>query len=356
MTDNLRPPPDLPAWVPPAVRLYLDHTAGGASLRAIARRTGVHASTVLRQVRRFESRRDDPLVDGALGRLQQTPQAGCAPRPDPAEESAMSVPRRPPALPPVPAAGGPPGDAALLAEARRLLPLLAAPDCLLAVAPDMDRAVVLREAAGGSERLAVLDRTVAEAFALRDWILCERPGRVSRYRLSPEGRGMLRKLGVAPAKPARAPASGDDAEGRFRPKPESPVAVLARRRDPNGRPFLTAEQIAAAERLREDHEVAQLTKGTAPDWPRLLAAGRQGNTPALVGPAAARARFEAALAELGPGLGDVAVRCCCWLEGVESAEQALGWSARSGKIVLRIALDRLARHYAAQGDAGKLIG
>ena len=60
--------------------------------------------------------------------------------------------------------------------------------------------------------------------------------------------------------------------------------------------------------------------------------------------------------DLGPGLGDMALRCCCFLEGLETAEKRMGWSARSGKIVLRIALQRLRRHYQALGDAGGMIG
>ena len=32
----------------------------------MARKTGVHPSTVLRQVRRYETRRDDPVIDEAL--------------------------------------------------------------------------------------------------------------------------------------------------------------------------------------------------------------------------------------------------------------------------------------------------
>ena len=59
----------LPSWLPSAVRLYLDHTEDGQSLRALARREGCHASTVMRHVRRYENRRDDPLMDAALAAL-----------------------------------------------------------------------------------------------------------------------------------------------------------------------------------------------------------------------------------------------------------------------------------------------
>lgn len=354
MTANLVHPESLPDWVPAAVRLYLDHTAGGHSLREIARREGVHASTVLRQVRRFESRRDDPLVDCALGRLQQAPSA-VVPDPACAQDPEMSPNVRAPALP----FGTAPGDGALLTEARRLLPLLAGPDVVLVVASDMDRAVVLRDGPGGSERLAVLDRPVAEAFALRDWIVCRKAGRVAQYVLTPEGRGMLRKLDPSPTRP-RAADRDEDAEGRFRPPPESPVALLARRRDPDGRPFLPPRLVAAAERLSEDFEIAQIEPRATQDWERVLTGAIDGGSTAApipgATPAAARARVLAALADLGPGLGDVALRCCCWQEGVETAERRLGWAARSGKIVLRIALERLARHYAAQGEAAKMIG
>ena len=65
----------------------------------------------------------------------------------------------------------------------------------------------------------------------------------------------------------------------------------------------------------------------------------------------------AALRELGPGMGDMCLRVCCFLEGIEMTERRLGWSARSGKIVLRLALQRLERHYREiYGTGSPLIG
>jgi len=83
------------------------------------------------------------------------------------------------------------------------------------------------------------------------------------------------------------------------------------------------------------------------------------DAPALASPAAqaARDRLCDAIRFLGDGLGDIALRCCCLLEGLEISEKELGWSARSGKIVLRIALERLDQHYAdTQGKFGPMIG
>ena len=58
------------------------------------------------------------------------------------------------------------------------------------------------------------------------------------------------------------------------------------------------------------------------------------------------------LDDLGVGLAEVAVRCCCFDQGLEKTDQITGWSARSGKIVLRIALQRLKRYYDKLNGAG----
>ena len=341
----------LPGWVPAAARLYLTHTDDGRSLRDIAREKGVHASTVMRQVRRFEHRRDDPLVERALGRLRHA--AGAPLDPECKESRDMTLHIR--------AATRDSSELLdedrLNTEALRVLRRMAEPGVIMAVAADMDRAVVLRDGAEGAIRLAVLERPVAEAFALREWISCSKPGRVARYMITTQGRAALRRLidGVV---------TGEDRDedeatrGRYC-QTESPVAVLARRRDKDGKPFLGPDLLIAAERLREDFEVAQTGPRLAQDWDRFLTAGASDGISGGDrghGPAAARDRLIAALSELGPGLGDVALRCCCHLEGLETAEQAMGWSARSGKIVLRIALMRLKRHYDSLGDSAKMIG
>lgn len=349
----IAPKPDrLPAWVPPGVSLYLRHTASGLSLRALAREQGCHASTVLRQVRRLENRRDDPLVDKALARLDKVLRHGAVHHskgdmtmPDTAHHHAHIV-----ALD---------MQAALAVDMQALAHLhhLASPGAVLVVAPDMPKAVIMREdSTGQTQRLAILDRALAEAMALRDWIICQKPGRVACYVLTQAGQGALR---------AHQATLGDDTDaGHGRRarygQTESPVNVLARRRDKEGHPFLLPAMVVAAERLREDFVTAKLDGLVlAPVEEFLLQIeGRKLIGPNLAPPgtASARRRVLDGLRDLGPGLGDVALRCCCFNEGVEAAEIALGWSARSGKIVLRIALNRLRLHYDRLGDAGKLIG
>lgn len=349
MTANITTIGKLPDWVPSAVRLYLSHTENGCSLREIARAEGVHASTVLRQVRRFENRRDDPLVDCALGRLiQPAPEAQSQTESRAMHHSPPTVPNRLPV-----------DEATLDAEARRILPRLSEPGAVMAVAQDMDRAVVMRDGAEGAVRFAVLDRPIAEAFALRDWIACIQAGRVSRYEITTGGRAALRQFNTGKTAPSSL-QDPDDARGTRPVTLESPVTALARRRDRDGKPFLTADLVIAAERLREDFEIAQMGPRVSQDWDRFLTGPVQG-APASRGGAgqgssAARDRVSAALRELGPGLADMALRCCCHLEGLETAERKLGWSARSGKIVLRIALLRLQRHYGDLGDTGKMMG
>ncbi len=369
MQMNLSNLQNLPGWVPEAVRLYLDHTEEGVSLRALARRDGRHASTVMRLVRRYEKRRDDPLLDEALSALNLS--AGAPARKD---DAAMSAPLRRDSLMT--------DEATLEREGRRVLRRLTEPGALMAIAPDMEKAVIMRSFPDGrSARTGVVERSVAQAFVLKDWITCRKAGRVSSYEITAAGRAALKRMieaddqsrlaqGLAEAPMAFADQHriwgerrvvDEDGPRRLRCNlAESPVAVLGRRRDKDGQPFLSEDLVEAAERLREDFELAQMGPRVAQNWERFLTGGDRGGFrpgTAAEGPRDGRDRVALALRDLGPGLGDVALRVCCFLEGIEVTERRMGWAARSGKIVLRIALQRLRRHYdETYGRSGPLIG
>jgi hypothetical protein len=60
---------------------------------------------------------------------------------------------------------------------------------------------------------------------------------------------------------------------------------------------------------------------------------------------AAKQRFRLAMSAVGPGLSDLLFDVCCHLKGLESIESTNEWPIRSAKVVLQIALDRLAAHY-----------
>ncbi|MEM5468024.1 DUF6456 domain-containing protein [Celeribacter marinus] len=375
----------MPVWVPKDAQRYLAHTEGGLSIRALARTHGCAPSTIMRQVRRIEQKRDDPLVDEALEQLRSASLTSGA------SDAAHLSHRRSTARPhkeahlmenrhTSPVSQGDAqacDDLTLEREGRRILRRLSEPQACLAVAKDMDKAVVVRELSDGrTTRTAILDRSVAQMLALKGWIEAQVKGKITRYTITAAGRTAYREF-LAVDESARAGVANGSGEGRdgwlgagmtgLDPRKgtqtrytaiESPVLVLARRRDKDGTLFLRPEVVAAAERLREDFELSQIGMETPPDWDAFLAGGARAWSDREChgfGAGAARARVAAALDELGAGLGDVALRCCCRLEGMEAAEQCLGWSARSGKIVLRIALERLKRHYDRAGYSN-LIG
>lgn len=124
---------------------------------------------------------------------------------------------------------------------------------------------------------------------------------------------------------------------------ESPLGWL------KARGLVDQRQYEAGERLRGDWERAQIEPRTTMAWdgPPIGSGGR--GAPFQPDPAgaavAARRRFEAAVASAGPGLSDIVWRVVCAGEGMRDAERALGWPARAGRLVLTLALDRLADHY-----------
>ncbi len=127
---------------------------------------------------------------------------------------------------------------------------------------------------------------------------------------------------------------------------ESPLGWL------RARGLIDARQFEAGERLRGDYERAALAPSVTMRWDAApMARGRQG-APGAMDPTtsqlAAKRRFDAAVAALGPGLSDVAWRVICAGETLPVAEKALGWPTRAGRLVLTLALDRLGDSYGLQ--------
>jgi hypothetical protein len=123
---------------------------------------------------------------------------------------------------------------------------------------------------------------------------------------------------------------------------ESPLSWL------RARGKVDARQFEAGERLRGDYETAALGPRVTMRWDAAPGRRGAGSPPALdptTAQIAAKRRFDAAIAAAGPGLSDVLWRVVCAGEGLPTAERALGWPARAGKLVLRLALDRVADHY-----------
>ena len=150
---------------------------------------------------------------------------------------------------------------------------------------------------------------------------------------------MLREVELTNAGPARhAPRRGQRAVTVN--LAESPLTWL------HARGHLSDGQLAAGECLRRDWEWAELAPGVTMRWDavRVHGGGERGLNP-TERQISARQRFDGAIAAAGPGLADILWRVVCAGESLPSAERELAWPVRSGKLVLRLALDRVAGFY-----------
>lgn len=129
---------------------------------------------------------------------------------------------------------------------------------------------------------------------------------------------------------------------------ESPLGWLARRRGRNGRALIEPHQFQAGERLRADFTRAHMMPRTTSNWSSPISSGRRGGeraagfTETMI---AARQRVHQALDAAGPEFGGLLLDVCCFLKGLEDIEHERAWPSRSAKVVLQLALNRLARHY-----------
>ena len=332
-----------------AAASYLAHVVEGKSIRSIASKTDVHPSTIMRRIRKIEGLRDDPVLDQFLNSavVKDNKLFGK----DGAKLAGQGVKQ-------------------FTDAEKTLLRRMAETGAVLVVSKGLKKAVVMRTNADGQQtRTAVVDAYLAGSCVIKDWLKCTQTGQLSRYEITEVGRSALKRAIAEDTIKKRTPTGFAEAptvfseqhkdwgersvreeDGVTRKKRvnlrESPLTTLARKKDKDGRAFLSSDLIEAGDRLREDFELSQMGPRVGQNWERFLTGGQRGGFGATDGGSGpAQERLQNALKALGPGLGDIVMRCCCFLEGLEHAEKRMGWSARSGKIVLRIALQRLRVYY-----------
>ncbi|GMV61107.1 MAG: hypothetical protein AMXMBFR74_02760 [Parvibaculum sp.] len=242
-------------------------------------------------------------------------------------------------------------------EVRRIFRLLAQPGYL--AGEMVDGRVGLFGPGGGKRPLATLEASVWSECEARDLVEPVEGEARRRWRANDAGRALYRRL-IAEAEPFRAQHQLVG-ERRFRTEEgevslavneaETPLGWLRRRKGADGKPLISDRQFEAGEKLRTDFTLGQMSPRVTMDW-----AGTGGRSGTRRGPLrdpaeianhalAARERVGRAIEAAGPHLGDILLSVCCHLEGLEAAERGFGWPKRSGKLVLQIALDRLAEHY-----------
>ena len=127
---------------------------------------------------------------------------------------------------------------------------------------------------------------------------------------------------------------------------ESPLTWLARRKGRDGRPMISPQQFLAGEKLRADFTLGQMAPRVTSNWGAPTGRSHRtspGEMTDLM--LTSRQRVRQAMDASGPEFAGLVMDVCCFLRGLEDVERERGWPPRTAKIVLQLALDRLARHY-----------
>jgi hypothetical protein len=195
-----------------------------------------------------------------------------------------------------------------------------------------------------------VEARLADAVRAKGWLRAE-PGDSSKLFVSEAGRGWLMRCRTsvdpfADQHRLLRKRTIVDAQGSERMvtvnAAESPLTWM------HQRGLIGPVQCQAGEKLRRDYTMAQLSPRLGVDWSAPITLGRRAAKPAAALSdivLAAKQRFAKAMTAVGPGLSDILFDVCCDLNGLEQSERCYGWPRASAKVVLKIALDRLAAHY-----------
>jgi hypothetical protein len=241
------------------------------------------------------------------------------------------------------------GKALIASEAKKALARLAGAGAYALPAGVAERWDVFVPHRGAVHPVLQVSRLAIERCLGKGW-LARKQGH-ERLRLATAGVRVLRadkaaaqraRAGKGEPGPAKAAAEARDAGA---------LAWLRRRKATGGRPPVTEVQYNAAERLAADFWNAQLMPRTTASWSSLAPSQRARRPTPGAGVelsdwvVAARQRFSRAMEAVGPELAGILVDVCCFDQRLEEAGQAAGWPERAARVVLDLALTRLARHY-----------
>lgn len=125
---------------------------------------------------------------------------------------------------------------------------------------------------------------------------------------------------------------------------ESALSRLARMKKHDGSSLIDEAGIAAGERLAADIMRAGMMPGITMRWDATGSSGDHRTSPTDL-MIAARQRVEAALDSVGHDLAGLMLDVLAFSKGVEEIERERHWPQRSAKIIISMALARLAAHY-----------
>ncbi len=129
---------------------------------------------------------------------------------------------------------------------------------------------------------------------------------------------------------------------------ESPLLWMFRRKDKSGEGLIGPAAFAAGERLRADLTFAGMLPRVTMNWssqPRGSHSDQSGRLNPTEAALAARQRVDLAMRAVGPEFSGLLFDLCGFGKGLELIERDRNWPVRSAKIVVKLALASLARHY-----------
>ncbi len=254
------------------------------------------------------------------------------------------------------------GGGPLTKAAERLLAALVAPGAEGIVDPTDESAIILRKSRGGVSvgggRFPLAD---GEALVRHD---------LARWSAEGTGQRVLRATGAGKARHRRREGGGESpflrqhvetaaatvetpaGPARVRVNAEeSPLDWLRRRRGRDGEPMIDEASFQAGERLRADITLAGLLPGVTARWDLPRSGGGMSPSEATDRMVAARQRIRHAFEAVGSDFSDLLMDLCGFLKGLELIERERQWPPRSAKVVVRLALARLAEHYGLEAQA-----